>query len=446
MARILAFSSPATGHVLPLVPGLRALIDRGHDVHLRADAASLDLIAGAGIPSSAMDPRIPSIRVGDHEATKGIDRLRRGLTDLLGRGDLERADLESQIAAFRPDVLLIDANAFGAATAAEASGLPWAMTFPSLVPFREVGIPPHGFGLKPMRGPVGRARDAVVFRLVMKAYAVAMMPGLSRLRAASGLEPVDGPLDYFDCADRVLALTGEPLEYHRKTPPASLRFTGAQLWDPPAETPDWLTEPGDPWVLVTCSTEYQGDERLAETAILALRDEPVRVLVTMADAHGQASLPEAANVRVEQFVPHGPVLDHAAAVICHGGMGIVQRAIAKGVPLVVVPFGRDQPEVARRVTKAGAGVSLSLRRLGPDRLRACVRQALSAPAAAGAQDASARLDAAGGPARFAAAVEELSGPAAVAVAHIGSTERRPQLPERTRGHHGSCALQAVAGR
>jgi len=44
-------------------------------------------------------------------------------------------------------------------------------------------------------------------------------------------------------------------------------------------------EPGDPWVLVTCSTDYLPDERLATTAVQALRDEPVRVLVTLADAY-----------------------------------------------------------------------------------------------------------------------------------------------------------------
>ncbi len=108
------------------------------------------------------------------------------------------------------------------------------------------------------------------------------------------------------------------------------------------DTPAWLQEPGDPWVLVTCSTEYQGDERLAATAIEALRDAPLRVLVTTADAD-PSGLPSAPNARVERFVPHSAVLPHAAAVITHGGMGIVQKTVAAGVPLVVVPFGRDQP-------------------------------------------------------------------------------------------------------
>ena len=127
-----------------------------------------------------------------------------------------------------------------------------------------------------------------------------------------------------------------------------MRFTGAQLWDPPADRdPAWLDEPGDPWVLVTTSTEYQADEQLARVAVEALRDEPVRVLLTLADAYDAARIAPAGNVRVERFVPHGPVLERAAAVVCHSGMGIVQKAIAAGVPIAAVPFGRDQPEVAR---------------------------------------------------------------------------------------------------
>jgi MGT family glycosyltransferase len=159
-------------------------------------------------------------------------------------------------------------------------------------------------------------------------------------------------------------------------------------------------------VLVTCSTDYQRDERLAATALEALRDEPVRVIVTLADAHGAATLPGAANARVERFVPHGPVLERAAAVVCHGGMGIVQKAIAAAVPVVAVPFGRDQPEVARRVTEAGAGVALPLKELEPKRLREAVRAARARGAEAA--QASARLRAAGGAQRFADAAEELA--------------------------------------
>ena len=161
----------------------------------------------------------------------------------------------------------------------------------------------------------------------------------------------------------------------------------------------------DPWVLVTCSTEYQGDDELARIAVEALAGEPVRVLITMADAYDSARIPTAANVRVERFVPHGHVVPDAAAVVCHGGMGIVTRAASAGVPMVVVPFGRDQPEIARRVTESRAGVALKPKGLTPARLRDAVRRAMSM--SADAHRVAAQLDPAGAPGRFADAVESL---------------------------------------
>ena len=43
----------------------------------------------------------------------------------------------------------------------------------------------------------------------------------------------------------------------------------------------------------------------------------------------------------------------------------------------VVPFGRDQPEVARRVEVARAGARLPASRLNPRRLREAVREAMT---------------------------------------------------------------------
>jgi len=88
------------------------------------------------------------------------------------------------------------------------------------------------------------------------------------------------------------------------------------------------------------------------------------------------------NARVERFVPHGPLLDRAVVAITHGGMGATQKALAHGVPVVAVPFGRDQREVARRVLVSGAGASVPSGRLSARRLRAAVREARARSAGA----------------------------------------------------------------
>jgi UDP:flavonoid glycosyltransferase YjiC (YdhE family) len=93
----------------------------------------------------------------------------------------------------------------------------------------------------------------------------------------------------------------------------------------------------------------------------------------------------------------------ASAVVCHGGMGTTQKALAAGVPVCAVPFLRDQFEIACRVTVAGAGESLRARRLRPDRLRAAVATAISRKP--GAERVAAAFRAAGGPARAATELE-----------------------------------------
>ena len=295
-------------------------------------------------------------------------------------------------------------NSYGAVVAAEASGLPWASVQPTLLAYPDADTPPFGLGLRPMGGPLGRARNRLLNRMVISMYGKAMLPGINRLRADAGLAQLDSVMEHVVRPHRLLVLTGEPLEYPRRSLPALFRHVGPQIWEPEAHTPDWLLEDGDPWVLVTCSTEYQGDELLARAAIEGLRNERVRVVVTMADAYG-ADLPSAPNARVERFVPHSPVLKRAACVISHGGMGITQKALASGVPVCVVPFGRDQFDVARHVEVAGAGTRLPASRLRPDRLREAVREAMGKKD--GARRIAAVFDAAGGPRAATEALEKL---------------------------------------
>jgi UDP:flavonoid glycosyltransferase YjiC (YdhE family) len=158
-------------------------------------------------------------------------------------------------------------------------------------------------------------------------------------------------------------------------------------------------------VLVTCSTERQRDKRLLHVALEALPAAGISVLGTTA-AHDPAAFTVPPGSRVVRFLAHDPILQRAACVVCHGGMGITQKALTAGVPVVVVPFGRDQLETARRVEFAGAGVRISPRRLTPERLAAAVREAIGMRA--GAQRVSRAYAAAGGATAAADAIEALA--------------------------------------
>jgi MGT family glycosyltransferase len=173
-----------------------------------------------------------------------------------------------------------------------------------------------------------------------------------------------------------LYYTAEPFEYPRRDWPPNYHLVGPGVWDPPAQPPVWLDELDRPLVLVTCSSEYQGDRRLVATALEALADDDVLVVVTAASNEvGGIRVPP--NARVESYVPHGALLHRAACVVCHGGMGITQKALAAGVPVCVVPFGRDQLEVAGHVKANSAGTALQPFLLSPSRLRKAVHGAIA---------------------------------------------------------------------
>jgi MGT family glycosyltransferase len=155
-----------------------------------------------------------------------------------------------------------------------------------------------------------------------------------------------------------------------------VHFIGPCAYDPaPAAVPAWLTEIDQPIVLVTNSTEYQNDSALPVTAMQALADHRVHVVATFPSGVPRNVIAPP-NATVRESAPHGLILDRAVCAITHGGMGSTQKALARGVPVCVVPYGRDQHEVARRVEIAQCGTRLPARKLTVPRLRRAVDQAL----------------------------------------------------------------------
>jgi MGT family glycosyltransferase len=204
----------------------------------------------------------------------------------------------------------------------------------------------------------------------------------------------------------VLYFTAEPFEYPRAAWPAGFRLVGPCAWEPPSQAPAWLTADERPVVLVSTSSEYQGDEQLVSSAFAALADRSDLLVVATMPSADPGSIAVPANARIERFQPHGPLLERAVAVVCHGGMGVTQKALAAGVPVCAVPFGRDQLEVARRLEVSGAGTRLPVGRLTPARLRSAVEGAIARRA--GAQRIAAAFAAAGGGESGADAVEALA--------------------------------------
>jgi MGT family glycosyltransferase len=404
MARVLAYTSPARGHLYPLVPILDALAGRGHEIAIRTLASQVGLMRDRGFSAAPISTRVEGLVHDDYKARTPQGSLRRGVAKFAARAEYEVSDLSAAIDAERPDVLLVDAMSWGASAAAAAWDGPWAQWFPYPLPVPSPDVPPFGPGLRPASGSLGRLRDRALRPLMLSSMEKVFLPSVNAARDAVAQPPFASVAEMFTAAPLLLYMTAEPFEYPRSDWPASVRMVGPCGWDPPADPPSWLAGIEQPIVLISTSSEFQDDTRLVTIALEALAHEDVHVVATIpAAAIERTKVP--ANAHVEQFLPHAPILARAVCAVSHGGAGVTQKALAAGVPVCVVPFGRDQLEVARRVEVADAGTRLTARRLTPERLRTKILEAMTKRD--GADRVAAGFAATGGPATAADAVEEL---------------------------------------
>jgi MGT family glycosyltransferase len=294
------------------------------------------------------------------------------------------SDMERAIVDVNPDCLIIDTTAVGAAAVAEASALPWAQWIPF---FQHVGV------------------DAISPRQIARipfTLTPAGMEVLNAPRRRLGLDPLV-PTEAYP-APLYLYFTAEPFECEGLEFPSSFRLVGPGLWEPPGDAQEWPQAFDRPLVLVTASSEFQRDDALIESALRGLASEEVCLVISTV-AHDPRSFEVPPNARVTRWLAHSELIEKAACVVCHGGMGITQRALAAGVPVCVVPFGRDQIEVALRVTATASGTHLPADALSPTAAREAIRQAMTM--AAGAERVAEGFTRAGGPSAAAEALQSL---------------------------------------
>jgi MGT family glycosyltransferase len=344
---------------------IRAMVERGHDVRVLADrvlapdvqATGADHIPWTRAPQRAdLDPR--SVIIQDWDAKtpfQAFARVRDGV--LVGPADLFAADVRAELQRRPADAVVANFFVFGAQIAAEAEGVPFAFLVSNLLSFPNSNTPPLGPGLKPARGPLGRARDRAINRYMARLFDKGL-DRLNEVRAENGLAPAGSVLENFERADRLLLMTSPAFEYEQFSPPPNVRLVGPRL-DDPAWVGEWEPPAGDaPLVLVGMSSTFMDHADVLRRAATALGQLPVRGLVTTGPAVSVDAVDAPANVTVVERAPHSEVLRHASATVTHAGHGTVIKALAAGVPVVAMPLGRDQLDNAARVAHHGAGLRL----------------------------------------------------------------------------------------
>ncbi len=345
--RVLALASGGNGGDFPPVAGIAlGLAARGHAVRFLGDRAIAAALAGTGAETVVIDPGHEWLAcLRRWREADGRDGRAAPPPFPLPEWSADVTPLALRAAAeFAPGLILstLFCSELASRTSA-ATGIPWCLVNPSFY-----------------FGP-GAVRSAA------SDYAGPVIP----LRTNYWL-PLAGT------ASLVLHATDPEFDFAPAVVPAGHRYVGPQLWEPPAAPPPYLDAPGPPWVLATLSQAPQpGEHRLAAAALEALAARPLRVVMTRAGERpgaGRGELPE--SIHLTSHVPHLAVLERSRLFVSHAGHGAVMKALCSGVPMVLVPLGRDQPGVAARAERLGVARVLSPEGLDARRLGDAIDEVL----------------------------------------------------------------------
>jgi UDP:flavonoid glycosyltransferase YjiC (YdhE family) len=403
MAHVMAVTLPVPGCVFPFIPILEELKRRGHRITLASASPTAPRPTFAQLSTAHIPWSGPSVGDSASNDRPSFHRLS-SLNAFVRYGEEIAQGVEQLVTRLKPDFLLVDPLLWGGMVVAEASGLAWASVAHNPLCFRALGVDPRGPGWPPPTTWGARVRHRVL-ELALDVATADHLADVNRVRRGRAIEPLERMGDVVCRPPLILATTAEPFEYPRSDWPPALAFVGPMLCDPSTTLADMPAATDDrPLILVSGSTiTAQGAAGLwAEHVLATLADQPFRVVTTLPTESISAEYRRAGAAH--ELVSHSDILPRTACVICHGGPGIVHKALWHGVPVVAIPFAMDRFEVAQRLEVAKAGVMLPLAGLKTNELLPAIQRALHRKP--GAERIGERFRAMGGAALAANLIEQ----------------------------------------
>lgn len=395
-------AAPLPGHLNPLQVLGAELVALGWRVTIVHVGGAERFVTDDAIGFAPLPDRVGGVEPLDGYLAKlarptgvvGLNRMIRataGMTAAL----LEAApDVLERIGA---DAVIADAVEPAGPLIAERLGLPHVVGVTGLPLMREDNVPPPFLGWRYRADAIGRLRNRggyLVSDRLMRP--ISRVLGAYRQQWRLGRRAAEPRISVAQCP--------RGLDYPRTDLPP--RFCYGAPWRRAPTGDPALPDDGRP--LIFCSLGTLQGSRLALFTTMARACAAIGARAVIGHGGGLTSAEEAmlpGNPLVGAFWPQEAVLRRCAAAILHGGFNSVLDALAAGVPIVALPIAFEQPAIAARLARIGAGRVLSPRRLSVRALAGALDDVMRWP---GYRNAALRIAAetaaAGGAAGAAAAI------------------------------------------
>ncbi|OAE99680.1 UDP-glucosyltransferase [Bradyrhizobium centrolobii] len=395
--KILIASTPATGHINPLLAITRILLADRHEVAFLTGTAFRSRIETSGArffalpPAADFDPQdVFAIAPELKSIPPGFEWLRIACERLFVDSiPAQHQGLQQILADFPADVIVGDDMFFGLlpmllgprtkrppVVLCGTSFLHWA---------REDGAP-NFLGLPPATTAEQRAEYAAIARENDAALDQPVLRRLNGTLQAMDVGPVSLPLFHsvVELADTYMQLSVPSFEFPRQFPP-SVRFVGTPPIIPgQVPLPPWAHEldGSRKVVLVTQGTVANHNfNLLVAPTLAALANERDLLVVATAGGRPIEAIPGPipANARLASFLPFEWLLPRVNVLVTNGGYGSVNQAMSFGIPLVTAGLTEDKADVNARVAWSGVGLNLATNEPTREALRDAVRIVLDRP-------------------------------------------------------------------
>jgi zeaxanthin glucosyltransferase len=408
---------PVPGHLHPFGALGRELIARGHRVtcfqvedlrqRLEAEGLGFHAIGAQSHPAGSLPASLAALG-----RLRGLAALRFTIAAVADTSEMVCRELPAALRSAGVQALLVDQMEPAGGAVAQHLGLPFVTVCNALAINRDPVVPPPftpwAFRDAAWVGWRNRLGYAVSDRLTAP---IARVVGAHRARW--GLPALATPDDSFSPLAQICQMSSA-FDFPRQSLPPSFRYVGPLRHPQPSPVPfPWERLDGRPLVFASLGTLQNSREPVFRCFAEACRGLDVQLVITHGGgltAAQAAGLP--GQPLVVPYAPQQQVLQRAALTLTHAGLNTVLDSLAAGVPMVAMPITYEQPAIARRVEHCGAGLSLTLPRLTPDRLRERITTVLREPSF---REAAARqqraIAAAGGVRRAADLVESALGAA-----------------------------------
>ncbi|MBI4780644.1 MAG: glycosyltransferase [Oscillatoriophycideae cyanobacterium NC_groundwater_1537_Pr4_S-0.65um_50_18] len=412
------FCPGATGHLNPMCVLGRELLRRGHKVTLfgvpdvQAKVAQSGLafwaIGSAEFPLGSLDALFAQLgKMSGIAGTKFSVEFFKKEAEML----LQSAPLAIQQAGV--EALIVDQVTSAAGTVADWLKLPFVTVCNALLTNQEPGVPPyftpwqyHNAGWAKLRNRVGNALGRRLTQpvwqvIVQQRQQWQLPPHQSRGQAQSRLAQICQLPAIFD--------------FPRERLPDWFHYTGP-LQDPSGLEPVRFKQPAFPFeqlteqplIYASLGTLQNRKDKIFHCIAEACRDLEAQLVISLGNSSRDASeisLP--GSPLVVSYAPQQQLIQRSHLVITHAGLNTVLETLSAGVPLVAIPITNEQPGVAARLDRTGAGTVVKLSQISVAKLRATILQTLTEPTyRQNAAKVQAAIQASGGVQRAANIVEE----------------------------------------